>query len=201
MKKHFITLGLMFAATLALSVSCVKESNSAPAEEAGIPFMISAGMDTKTTTADGSTISWASGDKLSVFNRENGTTGDYSSNNQFTFDEGNNFTGTLAAELTADAYDWWAFYPYNKNIPSPENSTYYTTIGGGTQNGNSDKAHLAGSKFPLYGKVSNVAKDAKPTITLKQVMAVIKVHVTNTSNDPLVVNNVSVTAPVPISGL
>lgn len=207
MKKQIITWGLMFAGALALSISCAKEQDMiAPGDESlepvGVPFELFAGVETKTTTNDdASAFSWAENDKLNVFYRAHGTTEDYSDNNEFTFSSGNSFTGDLASALTADAYDWWALYPYYEGTPSPENTTIgYTVIGGGTQNGNDSKAHLAGSTFPLYGKVLNVAKNEKPTLALKQAMSIIKVHVTNKADDPLTVNSVSVTAPEAISG-
>ena len=192
---------------VALSLTnCAKEQatiqpKDEPTETVGIPFELNAGVFTKTTTTNGETISWADADQLNVFYAPAGGD-DFSGNNKFSFTEGTKFTGTLDNPLTEDAYDWYVLYPYFSGIPSPKNTTTgYSSIGSGlSQNGNGSKAHLAGSKFPLYGKVTNVAKDATPSITLNQVASVIRVQVTNTSNDDLVVNNVSVTAPVAISG-
>lgn len=204
MKKSILIAGLMLVA-LSLT-NCAKEQatiqpKDEPTETVGIPFELNAGVFTKTTTTDGESINWVSGDQLNVFYAPTGEE-DYSGNNKFSFTEGTKFTGTLDNPLTEDAYDWYVLYPYYSGIPSPKNTTTgYSSIGSGlSQNGNGSKAHLAGSKFPLYGKVTNVAKDATPSITLNQVASVIRVQVTNTSNDDLVVNNVSVTAPVAISG-
>jgi len=204
MKKSILIAGLMLVA-LSLT-NCAKEQatiqpKDEPTETVGIPFELNAGVFTKTTTTNGETISWADADQLNVFYAPAGGD-DFSGNNKFSFTEGTKFTGTLDNPLTEDAYDWYVLYPYFSGIPSPKNTTTgYSSIGSGlSQNGNGSKAHLAGSKFPLYGKVTNVAKDATPSITLNQVASVIRVQVTNTSNDDLVVNNVSVTAPVAISG-
>ena len=202
MKKNYILSGLMLIAALSLA-SCAKEQFvEQPAEKAGVPFEIVAGVDTKTTTADGTTINWADGDKLNVFHAPAGTT-TYSSNDEFTFTSGNSFSGTLKdGALTADAYDWYALYPYYYSIATPANtSNGYTVLKDSqTQSGNNSKAHLAGSNFPLYGKVLNVAKDTKPSITVQQALSVIRVKVKNTTSKPLTVETVSFGSPQFIAG-
>lgn len=202
MKKNYILSGLMLIAALSLA-SCAKEQFvEQPAEKAGVPFEIVAGVDTKTTTADGTTINWADGDKLNVFHAPAGTT-TYGSNDEFTFTSGNSFSGTLKdGALTADAYDWYALYPYYYSIATPANtSNGYTVLKDSqTQSGNNSKAHLAGSNFPLYGKVLNVAKDTKPSITVQQALSVIRVRVKNTTSKPLTVETVSFGSPQFIAG-
>lgn len=218
MKKHVFSLGLMLVAALAFT-NCAKQEVIAEVSEqpAGVPFELTAGVDTKTTTTDGADISWAEGDQLNVFYREHGATGDYqgvAENGAFTFTSGTSFTGALANALDAEkSYDWWVLYPYNKYIETPANtSSGYLPIGTSgvnkstgvakalTQQGNSNKAHLAGEYFPLYGKVENVAADEKPSVTMNQAMSILKIHVTNASEDALTVASVSVTAPEDIVG-
>lgn len=219
MKKHVFSLGLMLVAALAFT-NCAKqeviaEPDGQPAASAGVPFELSAGMDTKTTTTDGATINWADKDQLNVFYRENGTTGTYQKpSGVFTFTSGTSFTGELTSALDAEKnYDWWVLYPYNEHIGTPANtSSGYLPIGTSgvskstgvakalTQQGNSNKAHLAGEYFPLYGKVENVAADEKPSVALKQALSVLKIHVTNAGEDALTVTSVSVTAPEDIVG-
>lgn len=218
MKKRVFSLGMMFFAALTFT-NCAKQEVIAEVSEqpAGVPFELTAGMDTKTTTTDGADISWAEGDQLNVFYREHGATGDYqgvAENGAFTFTSGTSFTGALANALDAEKrYDWWVLYPYNKYIETPANtSSGYLPIGTSgvnkstgvakalTQQGNSNKAHLAGEYFPLYGKVENVAADEKPSVTMNQAMSILKIHVTNASADALTVATVSVTAPEDIVG-
>lgn len=221
MKKHVFSLGLMLVSALVFT-NCNKqeviaEPDGQPAVSAGVPFELSAGMDTKTTTTDGAAISWAEGDQLNVFYREHGVTGDYqgvAADGAFTFTSGTSFTGALANALDAEkSYDWWVLYPYNEYIGTPANtSSGYLPIGTSgvsksagvakalTQQGNSNKAHLAGEYFPLYGKVENVAANDKPSVTLNQAMSILKIHVTNASEDALTVTSVSVTAPEDIVG-
>lgn len=218
MKKRVFSLGMMFFAALTFT-NCAKQEVIAEVSEqpAGVPFELTAGVDTKTTTTDGAAISWAEGDQLNVFYREHGATGDYlgvAENGAFTFTSGTSFTGALANALDAEkSYDWWVLYPYNKYIETPANtSSGYLPIGTSgvnkstgvakalTQQGNSNKAHLAGEYFPLYGKVENVAADEKPSVTMNQAMSILKIHVTNASEDALTVASVSVTAPEDIVG-
>lgn len=210
----------MLVAALAFT-NCAKQEviNDTPEQEpvvtAGVPFELSAGMDTKTATTDGATINWADEDQLNVFYRENGTTGTYQKpSGVFTFTSGTSFTGELTSALDAEkSYDWWVLYPYNEYIGTPANtSSGYLPIGTSgvskstgvakalTQQGNSNKAHLAGQYFPLYGKVENVAADEKPSVTMNQAMSILKIQVTNASEDALTVASVSVTAPEDIVG-
>lgn len=207
MKKQIITWGLMFAGALALSVSCAKEQDMiAPGDESlepvGVPFELFAGVETKTSTnADASAFSWSEGDAINVFHAVAGST-EYGSNDEFTLTSGTNFSGTLTEPLTADAYDWYALYPYKSQIVSPANTSggWVNICSSGknvaqVQTGNNSKTHLAGQYFPLYGKAASVAKDTKPTIELKQALAVIRVHVTNGKAAPLTVENITFKAP------
>ena len=61
---------------------------------------------------------WNAGDELSVFNAAAGTTS-WSSNIKFTVQDASANRAAGEVELTADAYDWYAFYPYTRAIPNP----------------------------------------------------------------------------------
>lgn len=206
MKKLFITWGFV-AAALTL-FSCAKQETivkDAQPTQAGVPFELVAGVDTKTEATDAGVVTWKEGDALNVFHAVAGTTEFPSTikNDQFTFTTGSTFAGTLQeGELTADAYDWYALYPYYSGIKTPANtSAGYTTFRNSqTQTGNSSMAHLCGSGMPLYGKATNVAKDAKPSIEMKQAASIIKVHVTNMVDEDLTVSSISVTTPENIAG-
>ena len=203
MKKHVFSLGLMLVAALAFT-NCAKQEviNDTPEQPAGVPFELTAGMDTKTEATDAGVITWKTGDALAVFHAEAGST-TYSKNDKFTFDSGSSFKGELQdGALTADAYDWYALYPYYYSIPAPDNiTTGYTTFAASqTQTGNNSMAHLCGSNVPMYGKATGVAKDTKPTITMNQAASIIKVHVTNSLDADLTVTSVSFTAQQDIVG-
>lgn len=207
MKKHVFSLGLMLVAALAFT-NCNKqeviaEPDGQPAASAGVPFELSAGVDTKTTTTDGATINWAANDALNVFVAEHD--GSFSENKKFTSTDGSKtFKGELDSALDgAKTYDWKVVYPYDENIltvKTHSGTKGYLTLGSKTsstqvQAGNDSKAHLAGSHMPLYGVEKNVDGDSAPSVSLSQVMSVVKVHVTNATESPLVVSTVNVAAP------
>ncbi len=205
MKRSFYALGLMLAATFTLT-NCAKEIDS-PVQEpesAGIPFEIMASaVDTKTTNNGLSTV-WAEGDAMNVFHAEAGAA-TYVNNGQFTYGatENGNFAGTLAAELTAEAYDWYAFYPYSSYIKTPANtSSGYMPVGSKsnavqTQTGNDSMAHIAGENYPMWGIAENVAVGETPTIIMTHLTSLIAVEVINEipTGDDLTVESVSFTAP------
>ena len=195
MKKHVFSLGLMLVAALAFT-NCAKQEapiqDTAPAQ-AGVPFELTAGVGTK-TTADGlASIKWAAGDAISVFHTEAGSTTDNCANDKFTIAEedlaSNTFKGTLTGSLSK-TNDWYAFYPYSKYM-NPEGDGYMAVGGNMTQDFTKPMAHLAGSKFPLYGKSEGIADADSPSITMNQAMSIVKVHVTNDSGAPLDVTSVS----------
>lgn len=195
MKKNIFALGLICAAAFTLT-NCTKELEVS--SKSDVPFEIFAETGTKTTT-NGSITEWASGDKLSVFYAEAGTT-KYSGNTQFTYEASSKttFKTTVAVDLSGAAtYDWYAIYPYNKNIGSPNNNDKgYITVGGTTQTqiGNDSMDHLAGDACPLYGVVKSVANTEKPTFTMHHLTSVIEVLVENNSGADLTVNEVTFTA-------
>lgn len=211
MKKLSLFLGMALAASLSLTNCTEKiEGPIAPATPAGIPFEISADISTKTTN-DGLATKWATGDAINLFHAEAGTAG-YVSDNDFTLDatRGGVFTGSLAGGgLNASkSYDWYAIYPYNKNVTTPAatNKGYIflgqtATKGFRTiQEGNDSKSHLCGTALPLYGVAKGVASDVKPAVAMNNLASVVAVKVKNTTTEPLVVNSVSFTSTEDIVG-
>ena len=220
MKKNFISMGLMFVAALTLTTNCAKEEVAPeeavkPVVKEAVPFEFTvSSIGTKTSTTDASTINWVANDKVNVFHAVNGVEpAVYGSNDEFTITSENLAAGKFTGTLTDGAldgeksYDWYVLYPYSEYITTPANtSAGYTAIGSANkdtpqvQAGYGSKAHLAGQYFPLYGKATNVPAATKPTITLNQALAIVKVHVTNTKETPLTVTSVAFTAPQNIVG-
>ncbi len=212
MKKISVYFGIIAAAALTL-VSCAKEIDNPniveePTIEEGIPFQIVANPVTKTTIA-GLQTAWAADDAINLFHAVNGST-TYIDDGKFTTDETGTsvtFTGTLdSAPASGNTYDWYAVYPYNSylhsvdNNPAAPNEPARFYIGRRSdqaqqQTGNSSTAHLCGSNYPLFGKVTGVAYNATPSITLSPIASFIEVKVTNKNDDPLTVTSVSFTAP------
>ena len=223
MKRTIYALGMMLAATLSLT-NCSKEID-APANEKeivkdGVPFELFANAAETKTAITGWATRWVNDDKVNVFHAVAGST-TYYDDGQFSVDATDltvgRFTGTIAPENlpVSGKYDWYAIYPYNSYIKSPENTGTNpgrVSIGKNyssnkvqpqVQTGNSTTNHLSGNYFPLYGVATNVEFDASPSITLNNIVSVIEVKVTNKNDDPLTVNSVSFTAPedTPIVGV
>lgn len=201
---------MALAASLSLTNCAEKiEGPIAPATPAGIPFEISADISTKTTN-DGLATQWATGDAINLFHAEAGTAG-YVSDNDFTLDATRVgvFTGNLSSALApSKSYDWYAIYPYNKNVTTPAatNKGYIflgqtATKGFRTiQEGNDSKSHLCGTALPLYGVAKGVASDVKPAVAMNNLASVVAVKVKNTTTEPLVVKSVSFTSTEDIVG-
>lgn len=210
MKKLSLFLGMALAASLSLTDCTEKiEGPIAPATPAGIPFEISADISTKTTNNELAT-KWATGDAINLFHAEPDADG-YVSDGEFKLDATRDgvFKGNLTGTLDASkSYDWYAIYPYNKNVTTPaaresgwlllgqtKSGTFSTT-----QTGNDSKAHLCGKALPLYGVAKGVASDVKPAVTMKNLASVVAVKVKNTTTESLVVKSVSFTSTEDIVG-
>lgn len=201
---------MALAASLSLTNCTEKiEGPIAPATPAGIPFEISADISTKTIN-NGLATQWAEGDAINLFHAEAGTAG-YVSDKDFTLDATREgvFTGNLSSALDpSKSYDWYAIYPYNKNVTTPAatNKGYIflgqtATKGFRTiQEGNDSKSHLCETALPLYGVAKGVASDVKPAVAMNNLASVVAVKVKNTTTEPLVVNSVSFTSTEDIVG-
>lgn len=212
MKKNIIALGLIVAATFALT-NCTKEiENPADGQEsAGIPFeLIASTADTKTAAGDDLETVWVSNDALSVFHAEAGST-EYGANDKFSITTENlasgKFTGTLSAGLEAGkSYDWYAVYPYKDSYKTPATTNSGVIYLGSkynevqTQNGYDNMKHLAGANFPLYGKAKGLKAASVPVISMSHLTSVIELTVTNNTSEALTINNIAFTAPEAIIG-
>ena len=209
MKKLFVSLGIVMAATLSLT-NCTKQQTETPAEpeSEGIPFEVSTILTR--TTNNGTHTVWAKGDAINLIHAEAGTTS-YVSDGKFEVDADltGRFKGTLGSELTASSYDWYALYPYESNVKNPESknaeltsNSGITTVGGKTQtqSGNNSTAHLCGEACPLYGVVKGVSSSATPTFTMNNLASVVCIEVTNTLETPLTVNTITFTSSEDIVG-
>lgn len=204
MRKSFVyAAGLM---CLALSITdCQKElvDQTTPASEPN--FELFAQPVTTKTANVGLDTKWVANDAINVFHAEAGSTS-YFSDNKFTVKdiETGRFDGTVSKSLSTDkSYDWYAFYPYTSQISTPgDREVGWVTVGGTsqTQTGNGSRAHLAGESCPLYGIASNVASDKVPSIEMNHLTSVIKVSVTNNSDEDLTVSSVSFTGTEDIVG-
>lgn len=209
--KRIFNFGMLLAAAFALT-NCAQEESYAPVQEevsnAAVPFSIVAdiNVDTKTYN-DGLNTMWSKNDSIEVsylFKAEDlPLIGTIEKEGVFskpfvTAEADGYFTGTT------EGLDWLAnlgaavgvlklsaVYPYGIEECAAPAST--------VQNGYNSMAHLAGANCPLYGDVETEAnaKDlfsgsfttSKPLV-LNHATSIIRVKVTNTSIDPVVINTV-----------
>ncbi len=207
MRKSFVyAAGLM---CLALSITdCQKElvDQTTPASEPN--FELFAQPVTTKTANNGLDTKWVANDAINVFHAEAGSTA-YDSDGRFTVKdiETGRFDGTVSKSLSADkSYDWYAFYPYTSQITTPDNTASgYCYIGSRsdasqTQTGDNNMYHICGSNYPLYGIAKNVNASDVPSIQMQHLTSVIKIVVTNSTEEELSLNSVSFTAEENISG-
>lgn len=197
MKKFLLFAGLA-AATLSF-VGCNKEADVKGLDGVSYEIVLS---DASTRTVNsGMTTKWVEGDALSVFYAPAGQTEYAVAKFDVTDPDQNLAVGEV--ELTAEAYDWYLFYPYDSHLKTPANTNSgYMTVGGlnQTQKGNDSMAHLAGKNLPVVGVAKNVAVDQKPVVSMKHVSSVVAVNLTNDTDKPLTVSSVSFTAPEDVVG-
>lgn len=207
MRKSFVyAAGLM---CLALSITdCQKElvEQTTPASEPN--FELFAQPVTTKTANVGLDTRWVAKDAINVFHAEAGST-TYVIDNQFTVKdiETGRFDGTVSKSLSADkSYDWYAFYPYKDKIVSPKNEkTGYCYIGSRSdatqsQTGDNNMLHISGGNYPLYGIAKNVASSDVPSIQMQHLSSVVKIVVTNSTDEALALTDVAFTANENISG-
>lgn len=209
MKKLF-SLGLMLVALTLMNCSKEEIATEAPAVN-GAAFELFASTEDGRTANDGWSTVWAEGDKITVIHAENGTQDwvqDTPTDKPFTITDvaTGRFTGTLQAELDAESYDWYLFYPYSKHMTTPANNPdndpkgAYMTIGSAynktqTQTDNNNLTHIAGENYPLYGKALNVAVGEIPSVTMHHVSSLVEFNITNGSEEPITVQKIELTAP------
>lgn len=190
--KRFI---IRFAMTLAVAAglaSCVKENFSDSSNGIGTPldgtdFTISL-LHSKTAN-DGLSTVWTIGDKVNVFHAEAGTE-NYVNDGVFEFTSGSSFSGVLAESLgSGKSYDWYVSYPYDENMTSPKampiNIPSDQTVAAGSM------AHLCGSLCPLFGKVSALPSSSEVSVTMNNLVTVMKIKVTNYEATPMDLSLVS----------
>ena len=190
MKKFIIILCAI--AAISTLFSCEK----AEAPKNGL-FEITIGSDeSKTNYTAGTAIHWNIGDKISLFHAVSESSS-YVNDGAFTAtadDAVTTFTGILSETLTASSYDWYAVYPYLAETTGPD---WVKGVIIGNKPGDiqrqsvyGDKAHLTGDYFPLYGNRTDIAKESKPFISMRQIASVAKIIVTNNTENTLRVTRV-----------
>lgn len=172
-------------------------------------FEVFASLDETKTSNDGLHTKWVANDGMNIFHAPSGES-TFASDGEFVIDDAitGHASGELSEALESGNYDWVAVYPYNSYLESPANNSesparFYIGCRSDdvqTQSGNSNMAHLAGSKFPLWGIAENVSSASTPSISMNQIASVIEFNVTNKLEKAITVTGVEFTAPEDIVG-
>lgn len=203
-------MGLMCLALTLTNCQKAQIEEVNPSPEANFELFASPAVATDAaitrTTNDGLATKWATGDQINIFHAPAGST-TYTNDKAFTLKDAatGSFSGTVGA-LDGGSYDWYAFYPYKDKIVSPKNeSAGYCYIGSrsdGTQSqtGDNNMLHICGDNYPLYGIAKNVASSDVPSIQMQHLSSVVKIVVTNSTDEALALTDVAFTANENISG-
>ena len=200
MKKH-----ILITALFCIACTQVDLPVSDITMDSDVPFVVYLQDDVTTRTEnDGYSTKWVSGEVLSLWHAVSGSTSFVWDNDFTVSDVTGKCTGTLSEELNASSsYDWYACYPANSSITSPNSETEYFFVGkeADPQVGNNSMAHLAGkAAFPLVGWAANVPAGEFPTLKMKNVASVMAFHITNNQDKDIIVNGIDVIAPDPVQG-
>lgn len=156
------------------------------------------------TSNEGINTLWSEGDEINIFHLASGSD-NYINDGRFALAKGsqNCFKGNLNNEgslINGTSYDWFASYPYNAALASPDGEGAKFTIGSlptshQTQTGNNSSAHMAGEYMPLVGKASAVAAAKAPSLTMKNVASMAKFVIINNFDEAITIKNIGFSAP------
>ena len=191
---HLVWTALL-GAICAVSCQTAKEVDIA-GERLSYDLTVVADMAETRTANNGNSTVWVADDALTVLHIEEGGTTYYPSRFYFS-GENNAFKGRVSD--VAEYNNWYMIYPYREENVSAE-AIHITVQPELVQTGNNSKAHLAGEGFPLYGKAVNMPRSAELNVYMSNALAVMKYNVTNTTDSPIVVKNIVIAAPDPVSG-
>lgn len=198
MKKIMLSLGLMLGALTLTNCSNEIDENINTNTD-GVAFELTAAIDANRTVANGFKTTWAANDAINLFHAVAGAT-TYTNNDSFAIAEedlaNGRFVGTLGGggELTAEAYDWYAFYPYSSSYTTPAGTRYYK-LWQQTQSVEANStAHVVGLNGPLYGVAENVAVGDPVKVQMHQLGTLLRVKVGNESGEDFIIESIKVAA-------
>lgn len=196
MKKIMLSLGLMLGALTLTNCSNEIDENINTNTD-GVAFELTTAIDADRTVANDFKTTWAADDAINLFHAVAGAT-TYTNNGAFAIAEedlaNGRFTGTLKEELTAEAYDWYAFYPYSSDYTTPAGTRYYKLWQQTQTVAANSTAHVVGLNGPLYGVAENVAVGEPVKVQMHQLGSLLRVKVGNESGDDFVIQSINVAA-------
>lgn len=215
MTKNFksYVLSALAVAAIAFSGCSKNDEGMTPTQKKDFSVVLSSA-STKTTNSDMSTL-WAADDAINLFHCVAGEeTPTYVSDGEFKTSENGatvTFTGTLADGFDdTKTYNWYAFYPYTKQVKTPANtSSGYVVVGSQhnakqSQDGNNTTAHISGPNYPVVGVVEKLAGTEKPLFTMKHLTSLVEVKVKNGTTAPITISSVALKAvdlPAELGGI
>ena len=191
--RHIIGITLTLAG-LCLFASC-RERLAEPLPEEGVEMSLVAGSPGTRTVNDGFHTLWADDDVITALYAPAGD--DSFRSSAFHYQGDNQFRGRVH-QLSA-SNDWFLVYPHRSANLSAE-AVHITVPRSQTQSGADSTGHLAGPGFPLVGCVRAVAQAETPHVTMHNALTCLRIPVTNTTDAPIVIRQIELTAPVSLSG-
>lgn len=201
MKKSFIAMGLMLAASTL--TNCSKdETVIAPDQRQG--FTIQADYTPMApesrTTIDPATgkVAWDAQDELTVFAVEAGTTPSTWTAYEFTAQDPSQgtFTNSKITIDPAKSYDWYIMSPYSSYVKNPLGDSKGGTfqIGNQTQDNAAPTAHLTETDI-MTGVAKNVAGSQRPSVALNHLATLMKFTIVNKETKAITPSMIQFTAP------
>lgn len=201
MKKSFIAMGLMLAASTL--TNCSKdETVIAPDQRQG--FTIQADYTPMApesrTSIDPATgkVAWDAQDALTVFAVEAGTTPSTWTAYEFTAQDPSQgtFTNSKITIDPAKSYDWYIMSPYSSYVKNPLGDSKGGTfqIGNQTQDHAAPTAHLTETDI-MTGVAKNVAGSQRPSVALNHLATLMKFTIVNKETKAITPSMIQFTAP------
>lgn len=162
------TRNILYLSLAFLAMSCAKEITPETEVSADVNYVdveFTAGIETKTTLADGNKVIWTAGDKISVF--DNSATAE-SHNNEFAA-AASEATSVIYGSVPADATEFYAFYPY-RQVATIEGSVISNCYLNPIQSAKAGSFN--NNQAPMIGKA-----DAQNNFTFKNLVSHIRVNV------------------------
>lgn len=183
--------------------SCIEEQDIHL--KSNMNFEVTASVaDVKTTNSGMSTV-WVKGDAIGVFHSEKGKN-KYVDDGKFVIEQSDVSSGVFNGSVDAGSmstdklYDWYAIYPYY-DIDAPDDGLVLIgNVEPQKQVGVDDMRHLAGENVPMYGKLTSIPFQEKPSFNMHHLSAVVEIKVNNKTSQPIDITNISIAAPENIIG-
>ena len=196
--NHLIHLAWTALLGSLMAVSCQTALETDLAEKnVSYDCTIEVNLDETRTANNGSGTVWVADDALAVMHTSDGST--FYTSRFYYSGTSNAFKGRVD-NVSDVSNDWYLFYPYWGESMTTPKSVQISVPGTQTQTGNNSTEHLAGPNFPLFGKQLQQPASQQMSVTMANLLGVIKYRVNNNSDAPIVVKRIQLATPVPVSG-